>query len=202
MSEFELTPEREKELEEASIRKAKAENLCCRMREAYAEAVKLCPPPYWESKRKKDTYERVISRLTSVYHYVSTLQSRYADQDRRKKEEAEKKAGEEKAKADAVEAVKYRDEAIQYLMEKGKKLGTDFTSENAVREANQLAFESEVKRRNESDELIDFDGQNCDGPCSGWVPGEHRCDCGNRRVSWTAGYGHSFKSPNIYPEAY
>lgn len=202
MSDYELTPEREKELEEAAVCKAKAENICCRLREAYNEAVKLCPPPYWESRRKKDTYERVISRLTNAYHHVSTLQSRYRDQDRRKKEEVEKKAAVEKEKIAAVKSVEYRDKAIQYLLDKGKKLGSDFTSDNAINAANNLAFELEVARRNMSPEPIDFDGQNCDGPCSGWTPGEHRCDCGNRRVGWCTTFGHSFETPSIYPEAY
>lgn len=41
---------------------------------------------------------------------------------------------------------------------------------------------------------IEFDGMNCndyleDGQaeCGGWDGGEHRCECGNRRVSWEIG---------------
>ena len=41
-------------------------------------------------------------------------------------------------------------------------------------------------------EFIEFDGMNCndrmdpdDPPCTGWDGKSHRCECGNRRVSWT-----------------
>ena len=34
-----------------------------------------------------------------------------------------------------------------------------------------------------------FDGKNChdlaDNNCAGWDTEDRRCDCGNRRVSWT-----------------
>lgn len=33
--------------------------------------------------------------------------------------------------------------------------------------------------------FIDFDGQNCAGPCEGWDGMSRRCECGNRRVSFT-----------------
>ena len=39
------------------------------------------------------------------------------------------------------------------------------------------------------DDFVEFDGQNCNDylsidaeECAGWQAGEHRCDCGNRRV--------------------
>jgi len=32
---------------------------------------------------------------------------------------------------------------------------------------------------------IDFDGNNCDD-CVGWDGRSRRCECGNRRVSWTS----------------
>lgn len=46
----------------------------------------------------------------------------------------------------------------------------------------------------------DFDGKNCDD-CSGWTVGEHRCDCGNRRICW----GHNILEDGtilVFPEAY
>ena len=40
-------------------------------------------------------------------------------------------------------------------------------------------------------EFIEFDGFNCNDvgdpdaePCPGWDGISHRCECGNRRVSW------------------
>ena len=35
------------------------------------------------------------------------------------------------------------------------------------------------------EKFIDFDGQNCSGPCSGWDGESNRCECGNRRVDWS-----------------
>lgn len=42
----------------------------------------------------------------------------------------------------------------------------------------------------------DFDGNNCDEDrnCLGWDGMSHRCDCGNRRVSWEI----SFNEPSTY----
>lgn len=33
--------------------------------------------------------------------------------------------------------------------------------------------------------FIDFYGKNCEDPCQGWDGMSRRCECGNRRVSWT-----------------
>jgi hypothetical protein len=118
---------------------------------------------------------------------------------------AEKAKVEEKTKADkaaAEEAVKLRDRAIAWLLAKGKKLGEEFTSENAVQVADSIAYTEEVARRSEECGFIRFSGQNCDGPCEGWDGKSHRCDCGNRRVDWTQGWNHSFEHPDIEAEAY
>ncbi len=45
---------------------------------------------------------------------------------------------------------------------------------------------------------FDFDGQNCDGPCVGWDGQDRRCECGNRRVSWTLSDCKTY----IYAEAW
>lgn len=44
--------------------------------------------------------------------------------------------------------------------------------------------------RDSGDDFIEFEGMNCNDwldddadECAGWQVGEHRCDCGNRRVS-------------------
>lgn len=42
-----------------------------------------------------------------------------------------------------------------------------------------------------SGSLIEFDGQNCSDAweegegCAGWDGNDRRCDCGNRRVTWS-----------------
>lgn len=93
-------------------------------------------------------------------------------------------------------------EATLYLTQRGLVLGKDFTGDTAVQMANDIAFNEYTKEAERVCEAIDFQGQNCDGPCAGWIPGEHRCCCGNRRVSWAIGWGHSFKNPYVYAEAY
>ena len=93
-------------------------------------------------------------------------------------------------------------EAVIWLLAQGKVQGVDFTGANAIKVADELAFQSLIKKYELSDEYIDFDGQNCDGPCKGWQPGNHRCYCGNRRVSWVCPEYHSFKNPAARAEAY
>lgn len=114
------------------------------------------------------------------------------EEERRKKEEAEL-------------AVKMKNEAVVWLLEKGRKIGVDFLVDDALKVANELAFREAVgKRQNElthSCELIEFDGMNCD-ECSGWDGVDSRCMCGNRRVCWSPASGHSFKEPSIIALAY
>lgn len=49
----------------------------------------------------------------------------------------------------------------------------------------------------------DFSGANCEGGCRGWDGWSARCDCGNRRVSWTV-EPRSFveENPIFYGEAH
>lgn len=97
----------------------------------------------------------------------------------------------------------YRDRAICWLIAKGKRYGEDFTVESAVRMAEQIAYDEEVARSQgpEGSEFWhNFDGNNCDS-CIGWDGRSHRCNCGNRRVSWSQSAGHTFENPSIYGEA-
>ena len=99
----------------------------------------------------------------------------------------------------------YRDKAILWLIGKGKPYGIAFTAENAVALAEHIAYEEEVSRAQgpgNASVWYDFEGKNCDEPCRGWNGVSHRCACGNRRVSWTQGMGHTFESPSVYAEAY
>lgn len=117
-----------------------------------------------------------------------------AEKARLAKAEEEKKA---KALSDPLLT-----EAVAYLSARGKVAGTDYALESAVTEANDLAYTEEIARKKASGGPFEFSGQNCDGPCEGWDGEERRCQCGNRRVSWTTGYGHSFKTPSVEAEAY
>lgn len=106
-----------------------------------------------------------------------------------------KRAADLKAAADGLAT-----RAVAWLMARGKVLGTDFTVGTALGVANDIAAE-EYKAKQNGDP-IPFDGDdNCEN-CAGWSPGSHRCECGNRRVSWSTHDGHTFESPCVYPEAY
>jgi len=93
-------------------------------------------------------------------------------------------------------------EAILYLQSHGKVLGTDFTIGTALNEANHIAFDLAIKDKVKEGVLHSFSGEdNCEN-CGGWDGVSRRCECGNRRVSWTQGWGFSFKNPDLEAEAY
>lgn len=91
-------------------------------------------------------------------------------------------------------------EAIKYCFDNNKKIGEDFTVDNCIDIANEIAYEKAKQELMQNNEYIDFNGQNCDGPCKGWDMIERRCECGNRRVSFCCEGG--FKRPIVYGEAY
>lgn len=152
---------------------------------------------------KARSAQEVLNRLYSEMQVHSRLKATYATRDRMEQEAVAKKAAEQLKQQREDEMSQLLNDAVKYLLEHGKQVGTDFKVENAIAAANNLAFELEVTRREaEADGPIDFSGDdNCED-CSGWTPGDRRCECGNRRVGWTEGWGHSFKSPSIYAEAY
>lgn len=99
----------------------------------------------------------------------------------------------------------YRDAAVCWLIAKGLKYGEHFSADNAVATAEPIAFDEEVARAKGPEGSViwhDFEGNNCDGPCEGWDGVGRRCQCGNRRVSWAQGVGHTFEHPEVYAEAY
>lgn len=147
--------------------------------------------------------EAVLDRLRNEMSIALRIKYNYEYQDRIEKETADKKAAEQLKQQRDEEAKQLLNDAVKYLLDHGKQVGTDFKVENAIADANNLAFELETTRReNEADGPISFNGDdNCED-CGGWTPGERRCECGNRRVGWTEGWGHSFKSPSVYAEAW
>jgi len=56
-----------------------------------------------------------------------------------------------------------------------------------------------VKKLKEAGTMFGFDGQNCDH-CEGWDGYSRRCQCGNRRVSWTI--DGTFEKPYLSGVAY
>jgi len=131
--------------------------------------------------------------LTAENHYKSFLKDieKYRTEETKKEESAKKEADAVLAK-DALVA-----EAIKYLTDNGKKVNEDFTLATAVKTADDIAFDIATEEACESHDFIDFNGNDYCENCKGWSPGEHRCDCGNRRVGFERGYSHSFKHPEI-----
>ena len=95
------------------------------------------------------------------------------------------------------------EKAIVFLTGRDMKLIEDFNIENAIRTANTIAFDEEVEKSKKEMGYIRFVGDsNCEN-CRGWDGVSHRCDCGNRRVSWVADFDDDFFiDPIIYAEAY
>ena len=194
---------REENIKLAEESAAKAKTLLNAINNAIKEGFKHVPR-YGNTpsqNKKLASAAEVISRLESETRAGYNTKSTYETRDRLALEMEKKAAAEREALERETATEVLKGEAIQYLIERGKKINVDFTVETAITAANQLAFEYEVKRR-DSDGPIDFSGDdNCED-CSGWVPGNRRCECGNRRVDWVEGWGHSFKTPSIHAEAW
>lgn len=121
----------------------------------------------------------------------------------RKLEEAQRVKAEKESQARAARlSDPLLPEAVEFLALRGKKAGTDYELSSAVEVANEISFEEEVNRLRESCEMHPFSGEDSCENCGGWDGVSNRCECGNRRVAWTTGYGHSFKSPYVVAEAH
>ena len=182
-------------------------DLLKRFSDLTTEANKLVPGNTFglsNAKREKlKSTEEVLKRLNSstmVYYNVkSTYETRermIAEKEKLEKDKAEKEKRES-------ERSQYLNDAIKFCLDNGRTFGDGLTVETAIAVANDIAFNKEVKRREAEigDDYIDFSGQNCEDECAGWNPGDRRCSCGNRRVSWTD-YDTDFKNMYIYAEAY
>ena len=102
------------------------------------------------------------------------------------------------------------DEAVEWLRKRNKIVNVDFTYEDALRTANQLAFLEKVNESKEdmkvfikmefTDGFRIFRGDNnCKITCKGWDGESDRCDCGERRVSWDYDYKDDyFKNPTCF----
>lgn len=141
---------------------------------------------------------RYLHKKSPTYYLSLSFQSDVSNKVNRIRDE---KAKEIKKAGIIKERQELNDEAIGWLLIHGYKFGKDFNSETAIEFADELAFERECNRRIEENTFFSFAGDNCED-CSGWDGESRRCDCGNRRVSWATGDGHSFKDPYIYAEAY
>jgi hypothetical protein len=200
---------KEENLELAKQYTDKASDLLARFKAIVDEANKEFPGRTFglsKSKLEKhrspnEAYARVANATRSAYNTKSTYESR----ERFAKEKADKEAQAERLKQIEAEKNNLANEAIAYCIANGRIFGQDgFTIDTAISIANDIAFNKEVVKREAEigDGYIGFSGQNCEDECEGWNPKHHRCQCGNRRVSWTDGYDSNFKDMSIYAEAY
>jgi alpha-galactosidase/6-phospho-beta-glucosidase family protein len=169
-----------------------------------------------EEFRSRMAVRKEMMEMTSLAYGQNSLVEKYLKKNepprwtqydieasyRRWKEAKAKEIQEAKVVEANKAETKLNEEAVIWLQEHGKKLGVDFSLEDAIHVANDLAADIERDRMKKSGGFHSFSGEdNCEG-CHGWDGESHRCECGNRRVSWTTDTGHSFKSPYIYAEAY
>jgi hypothetical protein len=150
-------------------------------------------------KTPNEVYDRLLSASRSYYNTKST----YEHRERMVKEKEEKEKQAELLKQREAEKSALVNEAIAFCLNNGRRFGDGLSVETAISIANDIAFQKEVKEREYEigDGYIGFSGQNCEDECEGWNPQTRRCQCGNRRVSWTDGYS-DFRNMEIYAEAY
>ena len=153
--------------------------------------------------KNSNLYKYIIKYRYSYANDITYAFSRLKENIKAEKQKQEKKKEEDDAASKNLELTI---DAIKFLEERGKVKDKDFEVKNAIDIANNVAFQEEVARRikslEDSGDYIDFNGNICDGPCEGWDGRSRRCQCGNRRVSWEAGFGFTFKNLDIYAEAY
>ena len=200
---------KEENLELAKAYTDKASDLLARFKAIVDEANKEFPGRTFglsKSKLEKhrspnEAYARVANATRSAYNTKSTYEMR----ERMAKEKADKEAQSERLKQIEAEKNSLANEAIAYCIANGRIFGQDgFTIDTAISIANDIAFIKEKAKREAEigDDYIGFSGQNCEDECDGWNPQDRRCQCGNRRVSWTDGYYEDFRNMKIYAEAY
>ena len=152
-------------------------------------------PDVWtgDDLKKAEKWLRLHAPRYPVNRWVDRVRDiqRDAEEHRRKK---------------AVDAVKVKEaeqhaRAIAWLAVRGKVPGKDYPVEHAIEAANGIAMDEEIARRTADQAWHDFDGGTCEGPCAGWDGRSRQCDCGNNRVCWERGYGHSFENPYVYAGA-
>lgn len=145
----------------------------------------------------KNNASKEFPKRPTLLDTINNLQSKY------NKIQDEKKKQEDTIKQEHQQQI-YLQEAVEFLLARGKNLGTDFTFENATKTADCLRFDElvaeKVKDHEENGTLFGFGGDdNCEG-CGGWDGSSRRCECGNRRVSWEQ--EGDFKNMYIYGEAW
>ncbi len=197
---------REEQLAHAQAEAEKAAALLNDAKTLHQKMLKSFPPRITLGMTKKQevkakSFFETMRRLESIIMEPGYLRDHFAsvDLDTARRSEKEQQAQVEQQRT--LEIAQLQEEAVIWLIERGKKLGTDFTLSNALKTANDLAFDEAVLDMSNGVEYHDFYGKNCDD-CLGWDGISRRCACGNRRVYWTPGNEHSFKNPQLVAEAW
>jgi hypothetical protein len=199
---------KEENLQAAKEYAEKAKEILIQLNEIVKEGNKLVPGrTFGLSKAKLEkmkTPNEVMERLLTASRSEWNVKSTYEHRERMVKEKEEKEKAEAFKKEMEVKQSELLNQAISYCLENGRTFGDALSVENAIQVANDIAFQKEVARKEAEigDGYIGFDGQNCEDECAGWNPNHHRCQCGNRRVSWTEGWSSDFRNMEIYAEAY
>lgn len=120
---------------------------------------------------------------------LRTIDAYWAIQDKKAREEKEK-----------TEQSRLFNAAVVFLTKRGKVMGTDYQANEATHFAKEVAEDELIETLTKEGGYLEFSGNDSCENCRGWKPGEHRCDCGNRRVYW-ARESASFEKPEVYPIA-
>jgi hypothetical protein len=200
---------KEENLELAKAYGEKAKEMLAKFRDVVAEANKQFPGATFGLSKtrlaKHQSPNEAYDRVREAVGAWDRVHSYYGQKERIAKEKADKEAQVEKIKQIEAEKNNLANEAIAYCIANGRIFGQDgFTIDTAISIANDIAYIKEKAKREAEigDGYISFDGQNCEDECAGWNPKDRRCECGNRRVSWTDGYYSDFRDMSIYAEAY
>jgi len=196
-----LLPEFEQSVPTRQATKDKAAGFLQRFEALRAEAIKEYGTPYarghgYNSRKKPATLNNMYEKIQDVCRNASwqlETGKSLTEEVAKLEKELDQIAAEKQLKNNSVSL---NNEAVVYLIEKGKKPGVDFDAAKAVGAANHLAFELKVEEMKGQD----IGSAGCD-ECSSYEVGERRCSCGNRRQSLS--YFGDFKTGiNIYAEAY
>jgi hypothetical protein len=199
---------KEENLQSAKEYAEKAKEILIQLNEIVKEGNKLAPGrTFGLSKAKLEkmkTPNEVMERLLTASRSEANVKSTYEHRERMVKEKEEKEKAEAFKKEQEAKQSELLNQSIAYCLENGRTFGDGLSVENAIQVANDIAFQKEVARKEAEigEGYISFDGQNCEDECAGWNPQHHRCQCGNRRVSWTEGWSSDFRNMDIYAEAY
>ncbi len=132
------------------------------------------------------------ARVEGAQDFVRMLNDLEKDSARRR-EETTRKATQDAERSRKLLA------AGAFLSARGKVIGVDYEAQSAIEVANDIAFDEAIAAQKRGGGFVSFGGDdNCEG-CSGWDMTSHRCECGNRRVSWE--HDGDFESMYVYAQA-